>query len=107
MTIFPDPFDSDMQIVQVTVADEITVTFRATSPTANCPDCGAISKRIQSRYSRTLHDLPSSGRPVHLILQVRRFRCQKSTCGRKIFSDTLGYHAQRRGLRNYKARDDH
>jgi transposase len=99
MTIFPDPFDSDMQIVQVNVADEITVTLRATSPTASCPDCGTISKRIQSRYSRTLHDLPSSGRPVHLVLQVRRFRCQKSICGRKIFAEQFpelsAPHAQR------------
>jgi hypothetical protein len=44
MTNFPDPFDSDMQILQVNVADEITVTLRATSPTASCPDCGTISR---------------------------------------------------------------
>lgn len=59
----------------------------ATSPTASCADCGTRSTRIQSRYRRTIHDLPRSGRPVHLVLHVRRFRCQKNTCARKIFAE--------------------
>jgi transposase len=36
---------------------------------------------------RTLRDLPASGRPVHLVLHVRRFFCQESTCLRKIFAE--------------------
>ncbi len=76
MTIFPELFDQDLQIVQVTVADEITVTLRTTSPTAPCPDCETVSKWVQSRYKRNLHDLPMSGRPVRLILEVRRFFCK-------------------------------
>ena len=38
-------------------------------------------------YTRTLRDLPASGRPVHLIVRVRRFCCQESTCPRKIFAE--------------------
>lgn len=99
MTVFPECFDQDLQISQVHVADEITLTLRATSLTASCPNCGVISQRVQSRYSRTLHDLPSSGRPVQLIVQVRRFFCTKSTCAQKIFAERLPElcrpHAQR------------
>ena len=99
MTTIPELVDQDLQIAQVTITDEMTFTLRATSPTASCPDCGTISTRIQSRYSRTLHDLPRSGRPVHLVLHVRRFRCQKNTCGRKIFAEQFPTltrpHAQR------------
>jgi transposase len=99
MTIFPELFDQDMQISQVHVADEITLTLHAMSPSASCPNCGTISKRVQSRYSRTLHDLPSSGRAVHLIIHVRRFFCKKSTCAQKIFAERLPElcrpHAQR------------
>ncbi len=69
------------------------------SPTASCPNCGTISQRVQSRYSRTLHDLPVNGRPLHLILHVRRFFCKKSTCAQKIFAERLPElyrpHAQR------------
>jgi len=44
---------------------------------------------VQSRYKRTLHDLPISGRPVRLIVLLRRFFCKKSTCARKIFAEQL------------------
>ena len=54
---------------------------------------------MQSRYTRRLHDLPASGRPVYLILHVRRFFCTKSTCAQKIFTERLPElcrpHAQR------------
>lgn len=87
MIIFPECFAQDFLLEQVDVTDEITLTLRATSLTASCPDCGTISTRIHSRNSRSIHDLPSHGYPVHLILQVRRFRCQRRTCARKIFAE--------------------
>jgi transposase len=85
MTIIPDL--SDLVLEQVRMTNEVTITVRAASPTAPCPCCGTISKRIQSRYTRTLRDLPASGRPVHLVLHVRRFFCQESTCVRNIFAE--------------------
>jgi transposase len=85
MTILPDL--SDLVIEQVSITNEVTITVRAASPTASCLCCGAMSKRVQSRYTRTLRDLPASGRPVHLKVQVRRFFCQKPSCNRKIFAE--------------------
>ncbi len=85
MTILPDL--SDLVIEQVSITSDVTVTVRAASPTAPCPCCGTISKRVQSRYTRRLHDLPASGRPVELTVCVRRFFCQQSTCVRKIFAE--------------------
>lgn len=97
MIIFPD-----LPMVEeegVDVAEEITLTLRTTSPTASCPSCGTASSRIQSRYTRVLRDLPSIGRPLRLILHVRRFFCKKSTCAQKIFVERLPElcrpHAQR------------
>ena len=79
----------EVRIEQVHVANEITLTLRTMSATASCPSCGTSSTRVQSRYTRRLHDLPSSGRPVCLILHVRRFFCTKSTCAQKIFVERL------------------
>jgi hypothetical protein len=87
MTTFPAFFAHALQISQVTVADEITLTLHSTPPTAAYPECGTISTRIHSRYCRTVHDLPNRKRPVHLVFQVRRFRCQKRTYTRKIFAE--------------------
>lgn len=77
----------ELLLEEVNVTDEITLTLRPTSPTASCPSCGTISQRVQSRYTRTLHDLPTGGRPVHLIVHVRCFICQKRTCAQKIFAE--------------------
>jgi transposase IS204/IS1001/IS1096/IS1165 family protein len=81
------PDRSRLVIEQVSITNEVRVTVRAASPTASCPCCGTISKRVQSRSTRTLRDLPASGRPVELIVCVRRFFCQESTCVRKIFAE--------------------
>lgn len=85
MNILPDL--SDLVIGHAHMTNEVTVTVHAASPTASCPCCGTICKRVQSRYTRMLRDLPASGRPVHLIVRVRRFFCQESTCIRKIFAE--------------------
>ena len=97
MIIFPDL--PNVQVEGVEGAEEITLTLRTTSPTASCPSCGTASSRIQSRYTRTLRDLPSVGHPIRLIMHVRRFFCKKSTCAQKIFVERLPElchpHAQR------------
>ena len=85
MTILPDL--SDLVIEQVSITNEVTVTIRAASSTVPCPCCATLSKRVQSRYTRTLRDLPVSGRSARLIVHVRRFFCQESTCVRKIFAE--------------------
>jgi transposase len=87
MIIFPDL--PNVQVEGVEVAFEITLTLRTVSPTAFCPSCGPASSRVQSRYTRTLRDLPSVGRPIRLIMHVRRFFCKKSTCAQKIFVERL------------------
>jgi transposase len=79
----------DVEVEGVEVAEEITLTLRTVSPTALCPTCETASSRIQSRSTRTLRDLPSIGRPLRLIMHVRRFFCQKSTCAQKIFVERL------------------
>src|SRR5260370_35700438 len=85
MTILPDL--SNLIIEAVRVTNGVTVTVRAASPTACCPCCGTICQRVHSHYTRTLRDLPASGRPLHLKVDVRRFFCQESTCRRKIFTE--------------------
>jgi transposase len=97
MMIIPDL--PDVEVEGVEVAFEITLTLRIMSPTASCPSCGTASSRIQSRYTRTLRDLPSVGRPISLVIHVRRFFCKKNTCAQKIFAERLPDlchpHAQR------------
>lgn len=67
----------------------VTISARATSPTASCPSCDQRATRVHRYYLRSPHDLPSSGLSVHLQLCVRRFRCQNKDCPRQTFAERL------------------
>ena len=52
-------------------ADSITVAARSAVGDAVCPSCGGRSRRVHSRYLRTLSDLPCSGRVLRISVMVR------------------------------------
>ncbi len=41
-----------LTLMQAYLEEECKITMRAASPTAPCPCCGTVSKRVQSRYYR-------------------------------------------------------
>lgn len=56
-------------------ADAIIVAAYGRSQDCRCPHCGTASRRVHSRYPRTIADLPCAGRRIELHLTVRRFVC--------------------------------
>jgi transposase len=54
---------------------------------AKCPLCHRRSKRVHSRYVRTITDLPCAGDTVTVHLSTRRFVCRVRWCPRKIFTE--------------------
>lgn len=76
--------------------EQLTVHLAITAPTAACPLCGSDARRVRSRYTRRLEDLPCLGRCVRLRVAVRRFVCPRSDCPRRIFAERLpGFAAPR------------
>ena len=75
--------------VESAVCDGVTtiLTVRSVAGTSRCPDCGAISDRVHSRYLRRPADLPMAGRPVRLVVVARRVRCGAASCERGIFAE--------------------
>jgi transposase len=67
----------------------ITLTLRARRITARCPLCGRRSKRVHSRYERTLADLPWGEYAVVVHLKVRRLFCDNAGCERRLFAERL------------------
>ena len=55
--------------------------------------------RLHSRYERRLLDLPSHGRAVELLLQLRRLRCLAAGCPRQTFAEPLPLEVARRSGR--------
>jgi transposase len=86
----------------LTEAGRITIRADPRGAWALCPMCQQRSRRIHSRYDRRLADLPWQGQAVAIVVTVRRFRCGKSPCERKIFVERLSEVATahaRRSLR--------
>lgn len=73
-SLLPGPAVLGWSRVQVT-QDGILIELRTTAPKSTCPSCGRASGRVHSRYTRPLGDFPWHGRPVRLLLVVRRFFC--------------------------------
>src|SRR3954451_5081330 len=71
------------------VRSAITLTLQARRITACCPLCGRRSKRVHSRYERTLADLPWGAYAVTIRLRVRRLLCRNTRCERRIFTERL------------------
>ncbi|WP_237477086.1 ISL3 family transposase [Lichenibacterium dinghuense] len=69
--------------------DCVTIVARPLAEHACCPDCGAPSRRLHSRYERRMLDLTWQGRPVALHVQARRFRCLAPACPRQTFTERL------------------
>jgi hypothetical protein len=56
---------------------------------SRCRRCGRVSTRVHSRYRRRLADLPVSGRPVEVMLTVRRFFCDHVDCSTCTFVEQV------------------
>ena len=61
----------------------------STQPTAVCPLCQESSRRVHSRYCRTLQDVPCASFGLRLQLGVRKFFCLNGGCQRRIFTERL------------------
>ena len=67
----------------------VVIRAHARGSTARCPGCGRRTKRIHSRYERTLADTAVGGQPVAIHLRVRRFVCAQTNCPRRTFVEQV------------------
>jgi transposase len=87
-TLLPTPHL--LQLDYLTASDVmITLVGHTDEPEVTCPRCGRPSTRVQSRYTRTVADLPWHGIPVRLQLRLRRFFCDQPDCATAIFTERL------------------
>jgi transposase len=67
----------------------LTLQVTSTRALVDCPVCQFPTRRIHSRYVRTVADLPWGPWRVVLHLQVRKFFCANGRCPRRIFTERL------------------
>ena len=67
----------------------IAVALTSRARAVPCPVCGQLSDRVHCRYRRVLADLPLCGRPLALVLRLRKFLCPNAGCPRRIFCERV------------------
>ncbi|GIF49320.1 hypothetical protein Afe04nite_38590 [Asanoa ferruginea] len=84
------PHLASLQLQRVRLAaSTVRVEAATTTAEAVCPDCGALSSRVHSRYVRRVADPGLGGREVRLDLTVRRFFCPGPSCPRRTFAEPV------------------
>ncbi|MGH8056962.1 MAG: ISL3 family transposase [Candidatus Entotheonellia bacterium] len=72
-----------------TIAAQVTRLVTSTQARVLCPICHVPTRRIHSRYVRTVADLPWAHYRIVLQLCVRKFFCANARCARRIFTERL------------------
>ncbi len=89
MTLLPRFPGLRLENISIDAQMSVSLRVASTRSSAACPLCKYKSRRLHSHYERTVSDLPWGGRCVRLFLRVRRFRCAKPQCSRRIFAERL------------------
>ncbi len=96
--------------------ESVTATHRGielrlvtTAPYVACPCCGRQTRRVHSRYNRTLTDLPCTqgvpGVAVRIALHSRKLVCDNKECQRRIFTEPLPQLVARYGRKTIGLHD--
>jgi transposase len=104
--LFPQLAGLDIVRVEDLGADGVRITARTATAAAACRLCGQASSSGHDRYPRWLRDLPCGGRPVEVLVSVRRFRCLNAGCPAATFAEqvpglTAWYQRRTPGLRGW------
>jgi transposase len=82
----------------------VQIWARVRAEDAVCPSCGGRSRRVHSRYDRSVADVSVAGQPVVLRLRVRRFFCDASVCPMRTFAEQVDGLTWRHGRRTVLCR---
>ena len=82
---------SGLIIEQVRIEDGgVAAVARSQDVGSACPGCGKLSRRVHSRYARSLADLPAHGRRVRIELTCAAIPVRNDVCPRVIFAERFG-----------------
>ena len=102
--LFPHLAGLDLERVE-DLGQTVRITARTGTASLACRGCGAVSSQVHDRYWRGLADLACGGRPVEVVLEVRRFCCGNPACPAATFAEqvpglTGWYQRRTAGLRD-------
>lgn len=69
---------------------QLMLYVRSSETHGVCPYCQTVSRKVHSRYTRRLQDLPAFGDNVILCFKARKFFCHNVECGYRTFAEQPG-----------------
>jgi transposase len=88
VVLFPHLAGLDLAHVE-DLGGGVRITARTRTVSLACRGCGAVSAQVHDRYRRRLADLACGGRPVQVVLRVRRFCCGSPACPVATFAEQV------------------
>ena len=86
--LFPHLAGLDLEHVE-DLGEMVRITARTRTAALACRGCGVVSSQVHDRYRRGLADLGCGGRPVQVVLGVRRFCCGNPACEVATFAEQV------------------
>ena len=86
--LFPHLAGLDLEHAE-DLGEMVRITARTRTASLACRGCGAVSSQVHDRYWRSLADLACGGRPVQVVLEVRRFCCGNPACEVATFAEQV------------------
>ena len=86
--LFPHLAGLDLEHAE-DLGERVRITARTRTASLACRGCGAVSSQVHDRYWRRLADLACGGRPVQVVLEVRRFCCGNPACAVATFAEQV------------------
>jgi transposase len=77
------------------IGDAVMIVASCRADSACCTRCGQDSARVHGGYARVVADGAVGGRPVLIVLRVRRFRCRNPECPAVTFAEQAGGLSER------------
>ena len=85
VVLFPRLAGLDLEHAE-DLGEMVLITARTRTASLACRGCGAVSAQVHDRYWRSLAD---GGRPVQVVLEVRRFCCGNPACEVATFAEQV------------------
>lgn len=84
--------DKKIKVISYEEIDGIShIHIKRTNKSAICPCCGKKSSKINTKYFRTIKDLPIQDNKVILNLETKTFFCKNKECQIKTFSEKFDF----------------
>ena len=84
--------DKKLKIIKYEYVDDMVIIYiQRTNKTAICPCCGKKSSKINTKYFRTIKDLPIQENKVILKLETKTFFCKNKKCEINTFAEEFNF----------------